>query len=368
MNYRIICSLGIGVWCGVAGAAQLTSARVTEIRNDVRYQTAEAAERAAQVMDVIRESDVLRTGERSLAELEFDDKTITRLGSLSVFSFNRETREFHAGKGTMLVCVPKGKGGGRIVTSAITAAIQGTTVVTQERDVTSGDGRLHRESRVIFLEGNGVVYRTGDSPRNGAPIGAGQMITQFADSRGLAHVQHVDIGALTARSRIIHGFTAPLPSLPIIQTVVSQQQTEMQHGDLQRVSTTPTTGSGTGGTTPGGTTSGDNPGGTTGTGGATITTGGGDTTGGTTTTTGGGTTITSGDTTGGGAPASSPAAPPTPAAHTGGTGVPDAPQSQSASRPVIYSVGGGFYLSTLPIPGMNSAPLEGGGYVCRPKQ
>ena len=321
MKFRSVSCLVIALGMGspLVEAGVLTSARVTEIRNDVRYQPADATERAAQMSDLVRETDVLRTGERSLAELEFNDKTITRLGSLSVFSFNRETREFRSGKGTMLICVPKGVGGGRIVTSAITAAIQGTTVVTQESLVVGTNGQSRVLSTVIFLEGSGLVYRTGDSSRNGVPIGAGQMIAQFSDTRGLARVQHVDVRALLNHARIVHGFTAPLPSLPIIQTVVNQQQTDLQHGEFQHV-TPPAAGD-----TPGGTPA-----------------GGGDPSG----------------------SSGSPAVlPPTPTTQQ----VFDAPQQSPQTRPVIYSVGSGFYLSTLPIPGYYSAPLEGGGYVCRPK-
>jgi len=291
-----ISTIGLGI--PRAGAGILTSARVTEIRNDVRYQPADAAERAAQLSDQVRETDVLRTGERSLAELEFNDKTITRLGSLSVFSFNRETREFRAGKGTMLICVPKGVGGGRIVTSAITAAIQGTTVVVQESLVAVTNSRPRVLSTVIFLEGSGLVYRTGDASKTGLPIGAGQIISQFADTPGLAQVRRVDLQVLLKHARIIHGFNATLPSLPIIQTVVNQQQSDLQQGNLQHG--------------------------------------------------------------GGGNP---PALPPTPSSLQ----VFDTPQQSQQFRPVIYSVGDGFYLSTLPIPGYNSAPLEGGGYICRPK-
>lgn len=311
MKFRSVSSLviALGLSSPVIEAGVLTSARVTEIRNDVRYQPTEATERAAQISDLVRETDVLRTGERSLAELEFNDKTITRLGSLSVFSFNRETREFRSGKGTMLICVPKGVGGGRIVTSAITAAIQGTTVVTRETVVTGTNGQPRVLSTVIFLEGSGRVFRTGEDGRTGVPIGAGEMISQFVDVPGLAHVQHVDLQALLNHARILHGFTAPLPSLPIIQTVADQQQTDLQHGDLQHGATAPTGGGGA--TTP-------------------------------------------------------------PALQiTGGAGVQDAPQTQPASHgsqsPGIVKepIGGGFYLSNVPIPGWISSQIAPGLYVDR---
>src|SRR5213593_2092367 len=105
-------------------AAPLSSATVTEMKNDVRHN-----ERGAKVTDLVTGADVLRTGERSLAEIEFNDKTLTRLGSKSVFSFEPSNRELRLDRGLALICVPKGAGGGRIVTAAITAAIEGTTVL-----------------------------------------------------------------------------------------------------------------------------------------------------------------------------------------------------------------------------------------------
>ena len=97
---------------GVASvAAPLSSATVTEMKNDVRFKATTTEERSAKLQDTIAGADVLRTGERSLAEIEFNDKTLTRLGSKSVFSFEPANREFRVDKGLALICLPKGTGG-----------------------------------------------------------------------------------------------------------------------------------------------------------------------------------------------------------------------------------------------------------------
>src|SRR5438034_2809350 len=88
----------------VRAAIPLTSAALTEMKNDVRYKATAAAERTARLADVLTGADVLRTGERSLAEIEFNDKTLTRLGSKSVFSFDAAHREFRLDKGLGLIC------------------------------------------------------------------------------------------------------------------------------------------------------------------------------------------------------------------------------------------------------------------------
>jgi len=226
---------GFGVSTGQA--APLASATVTEIKNEVLYKPAEGTERGAKVSDVVQGADVLRTGERSLAEIEFSDKTITRLGSKSVFTFSAGTREFHPGLGTTLIYMPKGLGGGRIVTSAITAAIQGTTVIVEETETPPATPQAAPRilSKVIFLEGNGTVTMTekrGKCPIDSAPIGAGQMIAQYTDDRCLNPVMDIDLQVLVKRSAIITGFASPLASMPAIEAAVTQQRNEIQSGKL----------------------------------------------------------------------------------------------------------------------------------------
>lgn len=221
----------------VAPAAPLTRATVTETKNEVVYKPGTGAERPAKVADVVQGADVLRTGERSLAEIEFPDKTITRLGSKSVFTFTAGVREFHPGKGTTLIYMPKGMGGGRIVTSAITAAIEGTTVIVQETELPPAAGQTEPRlvSKVIFLEGTGRVSLTHPQavcPVNDRRIGPGQMIAQSSDTPCLAPIEDIDLDLLIKRSAIVTGFSTPLPSLPLIEAAVVAQSQEKQNGTL----------------------------------------------------------------------------------------------------------------------------------------
>jgi hypothetical protein len=119
----------ITLTCGnfpAAYAKPLGQATVTETNNDVRYQAANTTERPAKLKDVIRGADSLRTGQKSQAEIEFEDKTITRLGSNSHFTFDPEKREFELREGVLLFDMQKGIGGGNIRTGGVTAAIEGT--------------------------------------------------------------------------------------------------------------------------------------------------------------------------------------------------------------------------------------------------
>ena len=127
-QYTII--LAVATACGFCSSAiqakPLGQATVTETNNDVRYQAANTTERPAKLKDVVSGSDTLRTGQKSQAEIEFEDTTITRLGSNSLFTFDPEKRRFELREGVLLFDMQKGIGGGSIQTGGITAGIEGT--------------------------------------------------------------------------------------------------------------------------------------------------------------------------------------------------------------------------------------------------
>ena len=193
-----------GVAFSAIGAEPLTSATLVEVRNTVSCQAQGAAEQPAKPGDQVRQTDVVRTGDRSLAELEFNDKTIARIGSKSVFSFHPVNREFEVSQGYAVVCVPKGAGGGRVISPSITAAIQGTTV-------------LVFNNSVLFLEGTGII-----STRDGTqslPIHGGQ-IAQFVN--GVLTIRDFDLSSLMT-SRFFTSRSHTLPTWAQVQTTAGAQ-------------------------------------------------------------------------------------------------------------------------------------------------
>src|SRR5438105_15214267 len=108
-------------------AAELRSARVTQIINDVKLLPGRAAARPAVVNESISVGTAVRTGVDSRTELTFSDLTITRLGANTVFSFNGEARQIDLGSGAVLVQVPRNGAEAKIRTAAVTAAITGGT-------------------------------------------------------------------------------------------------------------------------------------------------------------------------------------------------------------------------------------------------
>lgn len=128
-----------------ANACAAQDACVTQVVREVKLLPGDAAAHAAALNDRVSDGTAVRTGDSSRSELTFTDLTITRVGSNSIFSFNKAGRAVQLVNGSVLLRVPKNSGGGAIVTSAVTAGITGTTVIMES----ARSGR----SRLLVLEG-----------------------------------------------------------------------------------------------------------------------------------------------------------------------------------------------------------------------
>src|ERR1051325_618823 len=131
----------------------LKEARVTKIVNEVKVVDPSAGDRTAKLDDVIHDNLALSTGIKSRSELLFQDNTLTRLGPESYFSFKTDSREMTLQQGTLLLQVPKGIGGAKIRTGAVTASITGTTIMMEY--VPS------KSIKVLVLEGSLRLSRNG---------------------------------------------------------------------------------------------------------------------------------------------------------------------------------------------------------------
>jgi hypothetical protein len=129
-RYPIILAVSLGLQFAVwpssdVRAAELKEAQVTQVIQDVRLLPANASPRPASVNDRVQGDTAVRTGVESRTELTFQDMTITRLGSQTIFSFKGGTRTINLKSGSVLLSVPKGSGGGQIKTAAVTASVTG---------------------------------------------------------------------------------------------------------------------------------------------------------------------------------------------------------------------------------------------------
>ena len=149
---RIVSFLNVILGSAVSvPAAQLKEAQVTQVVKDVKLLPTGAAARPATVNDEVRDGIAVRTGVDSRSELKFTDQTLARLGANTLFSFSEGTRNLNLQDGAMLLRVPKGAGGARINSSAVTAAITGTTVMVETHAVTKKNKNSYY--KFIVLEG-----------------------------------------------------------------------------------------------------------------------------------------------------------------------------------------------------------------------
>ncbi|MDX6766206.1 MAG: FecR domain-containing protein [Candidatus Methylacidiphilales bacterium] len=133
-GFSILAAWGLSSLSFLTGlqAAPLKEANLTRIVNDVRIMELPAnVQKPALLNQKVIDQQAVVTGLQSRAELLFSDKTLTRLGANSVFTFKEGTRNMDLKRGTMLLQVPKNAGGAQIKTAAVTAAITGTTLLVE---------------------------------------------------------------------------------------------------------------------------------------------------------------------------------------------------------------------------------------------
>ena len=131
------------------------------------------------------------TGQKSRAELQFNDGTVTRLGQLTSFSFKQGTRDIAINQGSALFVVPKGLGGTKIQAGPVTAAITGTTLLVQVFSdrvlVYVYEGSVNVGGQIIRAGQVYAVPAAGGKPTLVAfnidkAIGTGALFTKFIDA------------------------------------------------------------------------------------------------------------------------------------------------------------------------------------------
>ena len=196
-------------------AAERNEATVTQIINEVQLRPTGAAAKAAVLNDNVPDGAAVQTGMDSRTELTFSDQTLARLSANTVFSFNKGTRNLDLAEGAMLLQVPKGVGGAKITTAAVTAAITGTTVIVEYHP--------HAYIKFMSLEGTARLYlkrRWGES----VLIRPGQMLITNPDAKGgLPDPVDVDLERLLKTSLLIIDFP-PLGRQNLIAKESEKQQ------------------------------------------------------------------------------------------------------------------------------------------------
>ena len=200
----------------------MREARVTQVVKDVKLLSGQGEPRPATLSDTVRGDNAVRTGADSRAELTFGDLTIARLGANTVFSFNQGSRTVDLGNGAILLRVPKGSGGAKVQTAAVTAAITGTTVIVE----------YHPKSyaKYLVLEGSMRIYLKGILGES-VLMGPGQMMILNPNATRLSEPVDFDLDRLWKTSLFIQGFR-PLGSEPLMAEVKQTQLEKKAAGEL----------------------------------------------------------------------------------------------------------------------------------------
>jgi len=221
-QFTISFYLGSLLVVSVSPAADLKQSKFTQVVNDVRIvSAADNFEKPAVVNAIFNVPDLVRTGVASRAELVAEDNTITRVGANTIFSFDPANRTIDLQQGSLLFHSPKGKGGGTIRTGSATASVLGTTIMV----ATTSDGGF----KVLVLEGHAAIKFLNGLQES---LGPGQMTFVLHDGRPAA-VINIRLGDLTSNSKLVQGFTSPLPSMPLIQQQIADQNELIRTGLAQ---------------------------------------------------------------------------------------------------------------------------------------
>jgi len=196
-------------------AAPLTEAHVTKIIRDVHVTDPAKGVHAAAINETITGEIGLKTGVKSRSELLFEDNTLTRIGPETSFSFKDGTRDLTLGQGTMLLQVPKGLGGAKIRTAAVTAAITGTTIMVQYTP--------KKQIKVLVLEGR-LQLSLNNTPGHSVLLRPGQMVTMRPDAKHIPDPVNVDLRHVMQTSSLVK--MADLPSTELIDKEIAQQDHE----------------------------------------------------------------------------------------------------------------------------------------------
>lgn len=216
MKTIVLSLIGLNFGVSLLAASPLQEARINRIINDVSVLDPAKGAHKAMLQEVIKDEIGVKTGIKSRSELLFQDETLTRLGPDSYFSFKPGTREMDLQKGTMLLQVPKGLGGAKIRTAAVTASITGTTIMLENIP--------GRDLKVLVLEGSlrlSVNGTFGDS----LLLLPGKMVIMPPNAKRIPDPVSVDLAKVMKTSSLITmgGNEKPLPSLSLIQQEIAVQ-------------------------------------------------------------------------------------------------------------------------------------------------
>lgn len=212
-SYRLVLLSVLMAAGTLANASSLKQASVTESVNTVSYQrNADAPQKSADVGTTIYPHNIVRTGVKSRAELQFNDNTITRIGANSAFSFDSENQAINLQEGTALFSKPKDNSSFEITTPAATCSISGTTGFMAVKP----GSKSHASFIFGLIEGHTAVTIGGKTYN----VGSGQLLVRTLS--GSVSFVAFDIPRFLEKAGLIKDFKSRLPNQADIDRAVAR--------------------------------------------------------------------------------------------------------------------------------------------------
>ncbi|MBF2029454.1 MAG: FecR domain-containing protein [Oscillatoriales cyanobacterium C42_A2020_001] len=143
----------------------LTKATVQRLRNKVELHLKQKQlPRQAQKADTMTPGDALRTFQKAMAELRFNDNSLARIGEQAVFYFESNTRNFQLDSGTVLLLIQPGQGKTRIRTPNAAAGIRGSALFVRylpDTQVTMVGALTNSDIEISNKDGTTVTLKAG---------------------------------------------------------------------------------------------------------------------------------------------------------------------------------------------------------------
>ena len=223
-------AIGLAILSPQASASPLKDAAFHRIVNDVEVVSSQGARRRAAEHEAFDTDASIRAGSRSRAEIIFSDHTVARVGAETSLKLQPGTRELSLDRGTLLLQVPKFRGGARIRAGSLALACGGATILVEHLP--------GKSLKAVVLEGElrvSVTRFLGDS----IVVSAGKMLIVNPDVKRIPDPVDTDLRTLVSTSTLINpaafgGEIAPLASLPQIVREIARQEDEVQKKRLIR--------------------------------------------------------------------------------------------------------------------------------------
>ncbi|MGI0485590.1 FecR domain-containing protein [Pantanalinema rosaneae CENA516] len=137
MSSRFLIAIALTLWSAgtlllpgkVSATTPLNSATVEAVRQIVEVNLKDQGfRRAKPKQDTLVPKDALKTGQASMAELRFNDRSLARIGERALFEFQPGTREIQLNRGTVLLLIQPKQGTTRVRTPNAAAGIRGSAL------------------------------------------------------------------------------------------------------------------------------------------------------------------------------------------------------------------------------------------------